>query len=564
MAFNVILNPTNSPINESESLTLSGEISDLAVQGGEVTLDINWGDPLSPPQNQQILLKDDGNNGDQVAGDGKIQFSSQKNYLDDNPTGTPSDAYTINVDATENFLIGTDAVFVIDRSGSTGAQAQGLTAPVGDQNGDGSSNTILDVEISSFKALNQSLIDRGLGNTAKVSSVQFSSAAQGLDMEPGTAGFQSFTTPLTDSDNNGILDVNQVLSSLTASGATNYEAALQQAISAVTAAGTASGQGNVIFLSDGFPNAGGAFNDEANTIRNTQGQNLRAFGVGTGATLPPLQTIDPNAQVFTDSQDLLDVFGGAGSGASQDSASTSVTVNDVAPELSSVSDNLPASGIIVEGDTLELSANYTDAGTLDSHTVDFNWGDGSPVDSTLKAPLLGGTGNANGSHVYSSAGAYTANLTVTDDDTLSDSESVNVNVANKVDIDWKPGSNPSAMNFTGGGTIPVSILGGADFDVKDIDVASVRFDDEKDALLNGDGVGINVKNNGNFHFSYEDTNKDGQIDLVAHVKATELGSVVDPDQDPFATDGQIYAFGAYDAGNFFGIQQFDDPIVIVG
>ncbi len=103
---------------------------------------------------------------------------------------------------------------MIDRSGSTGATAQGLTTPVGDQNGDGFSNTILDVEIASFKALNQSLIDRGLGDVAKVSTVQFDSSALRLDMEPGTAGFQSFTTPLTDSDNNGILDVNQVLASI--------------------------------------------------------------------------------------------------------------------------------------------------------------------------------------------------------------------------------------------------------------------------------------------------------------------------------------------------------------
>ncbi len=244
---------------------------------------------------------------------------------------------------------------------------------------------------------------------------------------------------------------------------------------------------------------------------------------------------------------------------------TAITkVNDVAPELSSLNHNLPGLGIIVEGDTLNLQANYTDVGTKDFHTVDFNWGDGSPIDSTLKNPLLGGTGNASGSHVYSSAGAYAATLTVTDDDTLVDSDSVNVIVAKQVDIDWKPGSNPSAMNFTAG-TIPLSILGSADFNVKDIDVSSIRFDDEKDVLLDGGGVGVNIKNNGNYHFSFTDTNKDGYVDLVAHVKAVELGSVVHPYQDPFVTEGQIYAFGAYDNSSyFFGTQHFGDPIVILG
>lgn len=273
--------------------------------------------------------------------------------------------------------------------------------------------------------------------------------------------------------------------------------------------------------------------------------------------------MDPNAQVFTDPQELLDVFGVTGAGVNQASAAADVTVNDVAPVLSALSSNLPGSGIIVEGDTLELSATYTDTGTLDSHTVDFDWGDGSPVDSTPEGPLFGGTGDANGSHVYTSAGAYTVALTVTDDDTLADNDSIDVIVANKVDLDWKPGSNPSAMNFKGG-TIPVAILGAADFDVEEIDVASIRFDDEKDALFNGDGVGVKIKKNGTSQFSFEDTNSDGFADLVAHVDAKALSSVVDPAQDPFLTDGEIYAFGAYDDSFFFGVQQLGDPIVILG
>ena len=205
-------------------------------------------------------------------------------------------------------LLGGDTVFVIDRSGSTISLAQGLTTLVGDQNGDGFSNTIFDVEIASFIALNQSLISRGLGDVAKVSTVQFGSIAGRLDMEPGTAGVQSFTTPLTDSDKNGIIDVNQVLASISVGYNTNFEAALKEAIISVNAAGTAPGQGNVIFLSDGFPNAGGIYTDEANFISSTLGQNLRAFGIGTGASLTALQAIDPSAEVFINPQDILDIF----------------------------------------------------------------------------------------------------------------------------------------------------------------------------------------------------------------------------------------------------------------
>ena len=665
--FDLSLNPLPA-IDENGSLSLMGMISGLDNPGGEITLNIDWGDPLSPPQNQSFLLKDDGTNGDLVAGDGIIQFTVSKQYLDDNPTATPFDNYIINVDAQEEFLVGTDAVFVIDVSGSTRRTAQGIS--VGDQNNDGLSNTILDAEIAAFKSLNQELIDRGLGNTARVSVSAYSTNATLLDLDPAAAGIQTFTTPLADADNNGVRDVDQALMSLNYNGFTNFEAGLQQAINGINAAGTLPGDGNVIFLSDGFRNRGGSVNDEVDLIRNTLGQNLRAFGVGSGSSLSNLQEIDPNAVKFTNIQDLLDLFGGAGAGTNQDSASveatvnnvapmvdialsassinendfvtvtgsfsdpgildthtatinwgdgtgnqtltlnddktfsatyqylddgsfggtpqngtpsdnytitvqvtdddtgvgeasTIITVNDLAPEISSLTDNLPGFGIIVEGDTLELSAEYTDVGTKDFHTAVFDWGDGE-IDSSLENPLEGSIGNVSGSHIYDTGGNYTATLKITDDDSLFDVESLDVSVAKKVDIDWKPGSNPSAMNFKGNGVIPVAVLGSENFDVSSIDVASIRADDEKDELLNGGGVGVKEKKNGSLQFSYKDTNSDGFEDLVLQFSKPQLGAVVQPNTDPFLSDNQIYLFGAIgDDGYFFGMQQEGDPIKVV-
>ena len=54
------------------------------------------------------------------------------------------------------------SVFVMDVSGSTVSPFQG--SPVGDTNGDGVTNTILDAEIAAFTTLNQSLIDLGYAN----------------------------------------------------------------------------------------------------------------------------------------------------------------------------------------------------------------------------------------------------------------------------------------------------------------------------------------------------------------------------------------------------------------
>lgn len=207
----------------------------------------------------------------------------------------------------ESVVVGDDAVFVIDISGSTISGFLGT--PVGDLNADGNSDTILDAEIAGFIALNQQLIAMGLGNVSNVSIVAFSSWAVNLDMDPVAPDTQIATTPLADTDANGISDVEDALRSLSSSGGTNFEVALQQAITTITAVGTAPGNGNVIFLSDGY--GSGSFADEVATL-NGMGMNVRAFGVGAGSDLSQLQTIDPAAIQFTTTDELLDVFGGGG------------------------------------------------------------------------------------------------------------------------------------------------------------------------------------------------------------------------------------------------------------
>ncbi len=224
----------------------------------------------------------------------------------------------------DELLIGNDFVFVIDVSLSTEDPSPGLTIPVGDLNNDGLFNTILDVEIASFMALNQQLIDDPLlRDTAKVSIVSFSSTATRQDMSPdlptgelGKPGFQSFTSPIADDNRNSIPDVVDVLMSLVPIEATNYRDALTEAGKAVTAAGTAVGDGSVIFLSDGVPSVGipdtgpEIYGPIADSIRDVQGQNLRAFGVGAEADVDFLKPIDPNAAVFTDPDNLLALFCG--------------------------------------------------------------------------------------------------------------------------------------------------------------------------------------------------------------------------------------------------------------
>lgn len=210
-------------------------------------------------------------------------------------------------------IVGDDAVFIVDVSGSTDGAFGG--DPVGDQNNDGLFNTILDAEIAAFKLLNQELIDRGLGNTSQVSIVAFESTATSLDMDPVAAGVQLTTTPLADSNGNGMRDIDELLMGLTDGGGTNYEAALAEAATPVAAIGNP--DVNVIFLSDGAPNNNDIHADEAATLE-ALGVNLRAFGVGPAVPLDQLQIIDAGAVTFSNTNELLAAFGGLGGGAAGD------------------------------------------------------------------------------------------------------------------------------------------------------------------------------------------------------------------------------------------------------
>jgi hypothetical protein len=76
--------------------------------------------------------------------------------------------------------------------------------------------------------------------------------------------------------------------------------------------------------------------------------------------------------------------------------------------------------------------------------------------------------------------------------------------ARAVTIDIKPGSDPNAINPKSQGVVPVAILGAAGFDVREVDVASLRL---------GPGEAAPRKDEGR----YEDVNRDGlPPDLVLH------------------------------------------------
>lgn len=178
---------------------------------------------------------------------------------------------------------------------------------MGDLNGDRRVDTILDAELAGLNVLNQLLIQRGFGDRARVSVISFGSSAVNLDMDPTTSGVQLFTNSAADLNGNGILDVAESFRNVRSSGGTNFERASGAAEQTFRSLGTVSGQGNLIFLSDGAGT--GSFNDEVTRLR-AAGINISAYDAGTGANLTILRRIDPDATIFNSTDELLNAFSG--------------------------------------------------------------------------------------------------------------------------------------------------------------------------------------------------------------------------------------------------------------
>ena len=81
-----------------------------------------------------------------------------------------------------------------------------------------------------------------------------------------------------------------------------------------------------------------------------------------------------------------------------------------------------------------------------------------------------------------------------------------------VRIDIKPGSCPNPVNVKSKGVLPVAILGGEDFDVSQIDPTTVQltYPDYRDSLPMPIVLPL--------RWSYEDTNRDGLVDLLVMYK----------------------------------------------
>lgn len=92
---------------------------------------------------------------------------------------------------------------------------------------------------------------------------------------------------------------------------------------------------------------------------------------------------------------------------------TMLTVTNVAPMMAGF---ISGPATAVPGQSVNYSVAFTDDGTLESHTVSINWGDGNITSGTVTETIGTGVGTAMGSHTYAGHGTYTITFTLSDDD----------------------------------------------------------------------------------------------------------------------------------------------------
>ena len=448
------VNLSQTTSDENGDVTVTGSLTDVGTLDTH-TVQIVWGDGQSSPATV-------------TQGVGGATFTATHRYLDDNPTGTLNDSYTISVTATD------------DDGGVSAAATQTITVtnviPVVtavnlsqttiDENGDvtvtGSLTDVGTLDTHTVQIVwgdgqsSPATVTQGVGGAT------FTATHRYLDDNPTGTLSDSYTISVTATDDDGgvsaaatqtitVTNVIPVVTAVNLSQTTIDENGDVTVTGSLTDVGTLDTHTVQIVWGDG----------QSSPATVTQ-------GVGGATFTATHRYLDDNptgtlSDSYTISVTATDDDGGVSAAATQ-----TITVTNVIPVVTAV--NLSQTTIDENGD-VTVTGSLTDVGTLDTHTVQIVWGDGQSSPATVTQGVGGATFTAT--HRYlddNPSDSYTISVTATDDDGVSTAATQTIAVYNVAPTAALNNSGP--VNEGSSGTVVFS----SQYDPSPVDIsAGLRY-----------------------------------------------------------------------------------------
>lgn len=316
--------------------------------------------------------------------------------------------------------------------------------------------------------------------------VSFNADSYFHDVDYSIAGVDYLAAPTWDGGGAAIPDIEEEISSLTASGSTDYYEAMVKAIDVLNDSSNTNSANLVIFLSDGFNGSSTLVAPLAASI--PAGTTIKSFAIGedVSCTDAPDEPRD----------DLQDIANLSNTGAGECKVITDMSKLGEAI-TQSIGSSLNELKVKVDGDPAVI---------IDNTDIDPDLPHDGPI-SVNYATSVGVLTYGNHEICVTAYGADAGGNGNVTDCTMID-------LTLNVDIDIKPGSYPNSINVERSkGVIPVAIFGSDVLDVSYIDRTSLRFGPDDATPKHRSGGHL------------DDINNDGYMDLVSHYPVQDTGLV---------------------------------------
>ncbi|BBO35970.1 hypothetical protein PLANPX_5582 [Lacipirellula parvula] len=378
---NVKIDPI-AAINENGVATLTLTFDDPGTLDSH-TVDIDWGDGTI----ETVAV---------TAGSRTLTATHQ--YLDDNPTGTSSDIYTVK--ATVRDDDGGQAVGNATVQVANVPPSNVKIDPIAAINENGVATLKLTFDDPGSLDSHTVDIDWGDGTVETVvvaaGSRTLTATHQYLDDNPTATSSDIYTVKATVRDDDG----GQAIGNATVQVANVPPSNVKiDPIAAINENGVAT-------LTLTFDDPGTL---DSHTVDIDWGDGTVetvAVAAGSRTLTATHQYIDDNptdtsSDVYTVTATVRDDDGGQAVG------NATVQVNNSAPSNVQVT---PVANIVDEGSQVALTVTFDDSGSQDTHQVEINWGDGNVTIASATGHTL------NATHAYGDNGTYAITVKVTDDD----------------------------------------------------------------------------------------------------------------------------------------------------